>query len=494
MMTSKTNTGQRVRLRYSGLVVFLSKVATAFTGLYFMWLLARNLTQSSFGGVYFINGTLAFFIFFAGVIPYWSTRDVATGRGGAYVSLTFNLVMSVPFLVMYVIMASYFAGQGHISDLALLAASPIIILTFTLSSMTSTINALSPQSLAGMELLGDIIKIVAAFFLVLSFRLGLVGAEISISAAYLTSVVYAYVKLRKIVHEKTMWDFQRIKKWLSLSWLVAFSAIISYFYGGLDKYFLGIISETELGTYAIALLLARQLNPVSSLSTALYPHILRAGGEDKKASRDVLALILIFSVPMVFGLIIFSSPLLSIFSKHYALVSKWPLLLLAIAYFISSSFFSFFDSLIYGSEKIELTSRQLFQSKFFQGLLMQATVLAVMAPVMWVLAVRFGAVGMAFAILIGSMLMLTGRIFIAGKRIRGIFPLDSFLRSVLSSIIMSFILLLLPRSHSYIIILDVFVAAVVYFASMYVIDKRVRAYSKYFLQSLRPASELDSHE
>ncbi|MFP3219743.1 MAG: hypothetical protein RXR41_01090 [Candidatus Marsarchaeota archaeon] len=471
-------------LRYSGLLVFASKITTAFTGLYFMWILARNLTQQEFGGVYFINGVLAFFLFFSGVIPYWSSREVAVRKGGAYVSLLSNLFLSLPFTLVYLGLAGMFSAEGHVPYLAVLVAAPIISLTFLLSSTNGSINALNPASLAGTELAGDLLKIVLALFLVVSLKLGLVGAEASISAAYLASAVYSFRSLRKLAHENVMWDVRRVARWLSLSWLIAASSVVSYFYNGLDKFLLGLISEPALGAYGMALLLASQLNPVSSISTALYPHVLRAGGEDKKASRDLLALTLTFSVPMLFGLVFFSVPLLSVFSRKYAQLSALPLFSLAAAYFISSTFFSFLDSLIYGGERVDIGVRDLFRSKFFQGFLMQLVVLAVMIPVMWEAGLKFGALGMSIAVLIGALLKLLGRLLIAGKRASGVFPHRTFFNSLVSASLMSAVLVCLPHGRSLLVIAEVFLGAAIYFGLMYLLDRQFRGYAFYVRNKL----------
>ncbi|MDP7975456.1 MAG: hypothetical protein ACP5UI_01935 [Thermoprotei archaeon] len=462
-----------IRLRYSGIFIFAAKLSTTITGLIFMWILARFLPQSGFGGVYFISGILLYFTFPASVVPYWAAREIAVGKGGAKTSLAFNLLLSIPFFLGFLLLSPLLAAKGDVPTVALLAASPMVPLTFAISSFNNTVGVVRPAQLAGRDLAGDLVKIGFAVALVVVMKFGLPGAELSLSSAYVASAAYLYRRYREIEGQESRAEWRRALKWVALSWVTLLTGALSSFYAGADKLLLGLISEQQLGAYGAALLLSSQLSAVSGLSSALYPYVLRSG-ELEKGTRQVGDLTLMFSIPMLFGLLTFGRQLLSVLSRHYGVASLSLLPMLAAAYFITSSFYPLMDSVVLGSEKVDIAPRELRSSKFFGYLLLQALSLLVMLPIMWILALFYGALGMSVAVLAGAVLKLTGRFIIGKGKLKALFSPALAAKFITSSLLMSALLLILPSRGTMQVLLDVLMGAAVYFTVLIALDSGLR--------------------
>ena len=72
-----------IRLRYSGFILFTSKLLSVATGLAFVLMITRNVSKEQFGIWGNVNDLYSYFILFAGVLPFWATRFVAREHAGS---------------------------------------------------------------------------------------------------------------------------------------------------------------------------------------------------------------------------------------------------------------------------------------------------------------------------------------------------------------------------------------------------------------------------
>ena len=74
---------EKVRLIYSGFIVFASNILSAATGLAFVLMITGNVSTDEFGIWGNITDLSNYFILLAGVIPFWTTRFVAREHAGS---------------------------------------------------------------------------------------------------------------------------------------------------------------------------------------------------------------------------------------------------------------------------------------------------------------------------------------------------------------------------------------------------------------------------
>lgn len=68
-----------VRLRYSGLIIFSSRVLSTAVGLAFALIVVRRLSPVDYGLWQFIGALAPYFTLPSTSLPYWALRDVAEG-------------------------------------------------------------------------------------------------------------------------------------------------------------------------------------------------------------------------------------------------------------------------------------------------------------------------------------------------------------------------------------------------------------------------------
>ncbi|MCS7137532.1 MAG: hypothetical protein NZ941_04085, partial [Candidatus Caldarchaeum sp.] len=70
-----------IRVRFSGLMMFIGNLVTLVTGLIFNVLIARNLEPAALGVWFFIGSVIPYFQVLEKAIPYWAGRDIPRGLG-----------------------------------------------------------------------------------------------------------------------------------------------------------------------------------------------------------------------------------------------------------------------------------------------------------------------------------------------------------------------------------------------------------------------------
>ena len=86
----------KIRLRYSGLVVFTSRLISIAAGLAFVLMIIRNVAEEQFGIWGNLSDVLSYFILLSTVFPFWATRFVARKHAGsARTGLVANTLISI---------------------------------------------------------------------------------------------------------------------------------------------------------------------------------------------------------------------------------------------------------------------------------------------------------------------------------------------------------------------------------------------------------------
>ena len=65
-----------IRLKYSGLIVFTSRLLSVTTGLAFVLMITRSVSKEQFGIWGNLSDVLSYFILLSGILPFWTTHHV----------------------------------------------------------------------------------------------------------------------------------------------------------------------------------------------------------------------------------------------------------------------------------------------------------------------------------------------------------------------------------------------------------------------------------
>jgi len=91
-----------IRLKYSGLILFTSKLLGVATDLAFVLMITRSISKEEFGIWGNISDVFSYFILLATVLPFWTTRFVAREHvASARTGLVANIFISIASASIY---------------------------------------------------------------------------------------------------------------------------------------------------------------------------------------------------------------------------------------------------------------------------------------------------------------------------------------------------------------------------------------------------------
>jgi O-antigen/teichoic acid export membrane protein len=94
-----------IRIGYSGFISFVSRILSLFTGLVFITLITRNLSQYDFGLWQFILSVVTYSVLPNAIVDYWVVRDLARGERHATTALLFSMLLSLGGISVYIIIS-----------------------------------------------------------------------------------------------------------------------------------------------------------------------------------------------------------------------------------------------------------------------------------------------------------------------------------------------------------------------------------------------------
>jgi len=473
-----------VRLRYSGFILFLSRLISVGTGLLFVLIVTRNISPDEFGLFGNLGDTLGYFTLAATIVPFWTTRFSARKHPGtSRTGLIANLFLSAIFSLLYLSLLSTIITMLKIGEAYRIVYAFLtfqIIEAYAISELEAILLAEQPHSMGFGFLIYEASKVAAAFFLIMELRLGLLGAVCSVIFAYTVQIAF-YLKLAAHnLGDEIKWGY--VKEWIKASpinlyniagqRLASFVLILLFVYGG----------ELARAYYGAASTIATVISYSSFLAYALYPRLLsRSSPEDVSVS---LRMVLMFTMPMTVGAIILSDSYLTILNPVYR---DARLILLFLSMNNASSNLTYvFSSIVMGSEKLDAEGKIVFKglvkSGFFLVYSLPFIQSAFMLPVTYftlTTMVKGGieaATAVSLIILIANTAILFVVYAIARKYIRFGIPWNSLTKYVFASTVMAVTLYLFPSPTRLTATLALtLLGAVVYFAVLSAIDRETRA-------------------
>jgi O-antigen/teichoic acid export membrane protein len=364
-------TKNEIRIHYSGLVIFASKILSVSTGMIFTLLLTREditgITTDQLGIWSNVSDLTGYFTILAPAFPFWVTRFVAREKeGAAKTGFLANLVLAVAALILYIPLVQLIAPALNVSayiNLYLLASAQIVNIHM-LGVLEACLQAKKPQAIGYGLLLGELCKISLAYLFMVVLRQHLFGAMVALIIAIAVQIMY-YVKL--VSHEfrqRIQWSY--VKEWVKGSTvniytlignhIAAFVFILLFVYGGQDA----------RGYYMTAAVIANIIIYSTFLSYALYPKLLATNNLEEVTTS--FKMVLMFAIPMTVGALAMPDSYLMILGEPYREVV--PILTILAVDALIATLGSFYNSVIFGVEKLDaearISLRQLAKSNMFK--------------------------------------------------------------------------------------------------------------------------------
>jgi len=482
-----------IRLRYSGLVAFVTRGLSLLTGFAFTLIVTNRLSEQDFGIWQLVQNSYSYTLILASVVTYWTIGSSARGEQSGKTSMALALLLSVPACAIYLTASIYYSTNLHVDVLYFLIGALQIPIMFLVFSSEAIAGGIRPQIQSYAFIAAELVKIGLAIpFLVIS-NMGLQAVLIIViltQAAQLFVLVYLNSDQLRAGLNRRLAGY-----WLRLSWLPMVSAIPG-FMATFDVALVTSLSRSVevVAFYKAAFLLANFVTYGQYIAVALYPKILQGG-----TSRDiesVLQLILMLVIPLTVGIFLMSEPLLHLVKSSYT--DSYLALLILIPASFSLVLYLFFDPIIGGRDHVEkdgsASFKNLVQSKLFLvakiGMAYSVSYMAILSVLMLAIGNNFSsapstiAMIWAIAYLISIVPFTIYKGFIARSILHFSLPLRSLAKYLGAALVMAVALFFmngillnsgLPKvEYAFRIMAETAIGAGTYFAILYAIDSEFK--------------------
>ena len=473
-----------IRLRYSGLVAFGSKIFSMVTGIVFVAIVTRNLSVADFGVWQYLSLILSYVIFPSSSIAFWITRFSARGYSVGKNGILSNLILSLPFFVVFLLISRLASTVIGADVKYFYMISVQVILVYLLAGLSASAYARHPHLVGYAEVVFESVKIAFAFLLFFILHMELVGAIFAVILAYAGECLFLFLLLQDEIREETQWSM--VKKWFSHLWMPLQSDAVTVIYN-LDLLILALVVHIPepLALYRAAFIVAVTITYTSSLAMALYPKLLGGGG-----SVDVegaFKLCFTFAIPMTVGVFILAAPILNILKAEYVIAT--PLLRIMAVWAPINILTSILGLVIMGGEKVDVdinaSSMQLVKSKLFGWYLLRYCRAGLTLPLVYIFIVilstrcpdqliLYSALGCFLANLVGDIFLCINAYRMAKKVLEFRFPRRSVIRFMAASAVMGLCVWLLNPVRITETILTILAGIAIYFTVLFLIDVESR--------------------
>ena len=484
-------TKKDIRLQYSGVLLFIAKMLTVVTGLYFQRMIA-SVTLPEHRGEYDmwfnVNDLLAYFTLMAGVLPFWTMRFAARGKEGVIktgviANLAISIIATLIYLPLVPIITSLLGIEANYFSIYFVVSIQIVEL-YLMSMLEACLQARVPHTVGYGLIVQQVSRVILGYVFIIQLQQRVLGAVIATIIAFLIQAVFYFKLIAEELKGKVKWEYA--KEWLKGSvaniYNVAGNQIAAYIFIMLFTY-----AEGARGRYGTAWQIANVITFASFLAFALYPKLIA-----EKKSEDIttsLKLVLMFAIPMTVGAIALSDSFMILITEDIAFKDSAPVLaVLAVdAFVIIVS--GFYSSVLFGLEKVDETSKisfkKLAQSRLFIAFSLPYLHSAITIPTTFYVLANYGQNIPSQAAFYVSIINLSAHIamflilyFIVRKMTEIEIPWSNIAKYALASAVMATFLSVIPHPSRASLILGVTaVASLIYLALLLGIDKEARMLS-----------------
>ena len=489
-----------IRLRYVGLVSYVSQLFSVLTGTLFVLLVTRNLAIGEFGEWKIASLLISYSTFVSSVIPYWVTRFRARDyKSSTITGLILNIFLSMPFSTGFILTIPFLTKTLSIDSNILYLASLYVPTTYVLNLLTAHAGAIHPEAVAYSSMLFESAKLILGYTLIQIFRISLSWVMIVVLLAMLIQLSsllpLAFQDLRNPI------DWEMAKKWIKMSWIQVYCS------GGgilanLDMLLLVTLvnSEEAAALFSVGVVFSNLILYSRSLALGLYPKLLeKSGGVGE--SEETFRLSLLFAIPSTSGVLVLSPYLLYLFKPEYG-VAEHILCIMALASLIQVASF-ILETTLGGVERkdVETTSfKELVKSNIFTVCSLLYIRSAVSLPLIYIFIksmmtflsgydlILWSAFWAQVGNLIASIVTLMIAYVKTRKALKFKFPRSDTVRFLAASLIM--VLAILPFSPTKIreVLAVTALGAAVYFSVLYLINDWFRGLVSRAYRLLRSTS------
>ncbi len=498
----------KIPLHKTGLVLFGARILSIFTGMIFLVMITGWLVPARFGFWEVLVSFVAFAAYPSGWLSFWATREVARGGFVARTAILLNLILSLGGLGVFFVIAAATSSLAGSNAWSVAFAAILVPLAYWNQASNAVAGGVRPAAMGYSILISELAKLAVAYPALFIFRLEVNGVILAVFASSAVQAIVTTALVRSAARDRLSFGLGR--KWLSDSWIPATYSLAGTI-ATADTVVAWLASGAFLvtGYYQAAYQIGILVSYANYLSYALYPLLLR--GESEDAANSAFDFILIFGIPMTFGVVALAPHLLAILSQAYSSAGSdvsSALDILAL-FALLSAVSAFFDSILTGTERADLAENRSFSAyrksnfvfvSFTNLAYSSAYIVGVFLVVRFGLAAGWGLPTVVETWAIVQVLTILAAVLLKFRRIRAkirvVLPKATALY-LATSALMAFVLYTLsmylvtpsPDRLEYGIRVMglVVLGGLLYFGILFALDKRVRGFARSFFRLLRPS-------
>lgn len=332
-------------------------VANVLVGFVFVIILTRSLSPMEFGTWALITSFTYYVILIEPIISYWTTRDIARGIESGKTAIISSGIFSIIAVLIYVAI-SYFVGhQTNVDTKILFFASMLVPIIFVNKTLTAINLGWKPHASSYAGFFFVIAEVILALVFVYFLHMGLFGVILTVTIAYLTSIILLLSYAKDKIKNNFKSEF--LKKWIRLSWLPLYRPITLTIWA-LDVIIFLVIAGlvTGLGFWNAAATSVVLVTLAINISQAVYPKLL--GSQNREYLHANVSHLFYFLILFTAITITFAKPVLFVLNPVYITMVQ------VVAFMAIWRFFDVlnlaFESFLIGIENVDLDEKATFKN------------------------------------------------------------------------------------------------------------------------------------
>ena len=239
------------------------------------------------------------------IISYWITRETARGIEAGKTAIFTSGIFSMCGILVYIIIGYFVALNSDANQDVILFAVILVPLVFLNKTLTALNLGWKPQSASYGILAFEITKIPGALALVYFLDMGIFGAIIATSIAYIASIIILIIFAKEKIKSKI--QFRYMRKWMKLSWVPLYPSLGSMIFS-LDVMIFSVITGSVLGLayYSASMAIGIIVAQSGQIAKGVYPKLLEGG--NKIHFNENLMRFFYFSIPFTALSLIIAKP------------------------------------------------------------------------------------------------------------------------------------------------------------------------------------------
>ena len=298
--------------------MFAANLIGYLMGFLFTIFITRRLSEEEFGIWALVGSYITYSLMPFDLVGSWISRDAARGKKILSSAAALFALLTPISLIIYFSMALGSASVINYDPWTMALGVMILIPYILLNLGTAIQSGYAPQNLGVARIFFEISKVIIAFYLVVILRMGLIGAFVSLSIAYL-------IQATLLLQKSTQLFQNRVSRRLVTKWLkgapINIIQIADRILNVTDIILMSVITGQAIiaGYWQAAVTASALVASSSILMSGLGPRLI-SGGTQKDLDK-VFDFTMTFTIPMLFGFMVLSRDILWILRPTYS--SGW---------------------------------------------------------------------------------------------------------------------------------------------------------------------------